>query len=398
MIIHFKRLGKYQHILRRRLRHRMIASFGSGCANWRPCAVGSAIVGYMCCSTARGSCSTTRSCGGSMPRNGYGFNAARILKPIGVPKSYFPTRIGRLVRQEPQGEQWLNRRLAGSAQTTMSLGFNPKARRMRSIFSLDSAFWAALLSPERIKISTSSTKPVPRTESSVIAMGDRPSLLGSSVSMTNDCEVDAESVEQPTVFRVRLAFDRVPASAHYASRPSGHRIAHQRLLKHSPLGVFGTNARANSTWAEPVSWLTARRKASGLATRAQRNWPVPSHRIVVVFMMSVLALNEDRRCRAGAQAHRVIRRERENRNRESGLGNAANRAIGMDNHTHLLCEPGLIWPGRLSVGAEGWPLIWRPPGLWHRTDTAPILSDCPSSDHLAQFGSWISGVSASSLG
>ena len=25
-------------------------------------------------------------------------------------------------------------------------------------------------------------------------------------------------------------------------------------------------------------------------------------------------------------------------------------------------------------------------------------SDCPSSDHLAQFGSWISGVSASSLG
>lgn len=31
-------------------------------------------------------------------------------------------------------------------------------------------------------------------------------------------------------------------------------------------------------------------------------------------------------------------------------------------------------------------------------DALEVLFDCPSSDHLAQFGSWISGVSASSLG
>ena len=29
---------------------------------------------------------------------------------------------------------------------------------------------------------------------------------------------------------------------------------------------------------------------------------------------------------------------------------------------------------------------------------AALSAECPSSDHLAQFGSWISGVSASSLG
>ena len=31
-------------------------------------------------------------------------------------------------------------------------------------------------------------------------------------------------------------------------------------------------------------------------------------------------------------------------------------------------------------------------------EDAFLVAHCPSSDHLAQFGSWISGVSASSLG